>query len=208
MLNLTCKISGPTPLSEISDTVALPYETRCRTRLRVTLASGREAGIVLPRSEKLRHGDCLQAEDGSVVRVIAAEESLLEAKANELLTLTRAVYHLGNRHVPVQIVDIMTVRFPVDRVLAEMLLGLGLQVSEITAPFEPEGGAYGQDANTLHATDHTHMLDRSVPIRIRRSTFSEDEEGANTTAAGLVDPGHGGHRSPRRIHEFAETAAA
>ena len=102
MLNLICKISGPTPLSEISDTVALPYETRCRTRLRVTLASGREAGIVLPRSEKLRHGDCLQAEDGSVVRVIAAEESLLEAKANELLTLTRAVYHLGNRHVPVQ----------------------------------------------------------------------------------------------------------
>lgn len=205
MLTLTCKISGPTPLSEISDTVALPYDIRCRTRLRVTLESGCEAGIVLARSERLRHGDVLQAEDGTQVRVVAAPEKLLEATAAELLALTRAAYHLGNRHVPVQIVNLLTLRLPVDHVLAQMLRGLGLQVQEVTLPFDPERGAYGQPGEELHVTDHTHMLDRDAPIRIRRQRAEPDPE---ATPAGLVDPGVGDHRSPRRIHDFVSAVTA
>jgi len=209
MLTLTCKISGAMPLEaaadSVSDSVSLPHDIRCRTRLRVTLASGREAGIVLARSERLRPGDYLRSDDGTVVMVTAAIEPLLEATAAELLTVTRAAYHLGNRHVPVQIVDLLTLRLPVDHVLADMLRGLGLQVKEISAPFSPEGGAYGQPGSDLHATDHTHMLDREAPIRLRRTQATEPIEPANTPA-GLVDPGVGDHRSPRRIHEFAEVS--
>jgi len=208
MLTLTRKLAGPVPLDAQTDAVALPWDTRCRTRLRVTLESGREAGIVLPRSERLRDGDRLCGDAGGelhVVTVLAAEERLLEVRATELLALTRAAWHLGNRHVPVQVVDILTLRLPVDRVLADLLEGLGLDVREVVAPFEPEGGAYGQVGSDLHATDHTHMLDRSAPVRIRRS--GERSEALAAVAEGLVDPGHGEHRSPRRIHEFAENDA-
>lgn len=200
MLTLTGKISGAMPLpadANIADTVALPYDIRCRTRLRVTLASGREAGIVLARRERLQHGDVLRADDGSLVAVVAAPEPLLEAITTEMLTLTRAAYHLGNRHVPVQIVDLSTLRLPVDHVLADMLRGLGLLVRQVTAPFNPEGGAY---AAGLHETDHSHMFDREAPIRIRRAE-------AQDVPAGLVDPGVGEHRSPRRIHDFTPEAA-
>jgi urease accessory protein len=214
MLSLTRKLAGPVPFSAVTDAVALPWDTRCRTRLRVTLESGREAGIVLPRSERLRHGDQLRGEEGgqiSVVTVLAAEERLLEVRATELLALTRAAYHLGNRHVPVQVVDILTLRLPVDRVLADLLEGLGLEVREVLAPFEPEGGAYdgghGGLAADLHATDHTHMLDRSAPVRIRRSGPGGAVPAAEAVPAGLVDPGHGEHRSPRRIHEFSGNEA-
>lgn len=110
--------------------------------------------------------------------------------------------------MPVQVVDILTLRLPVDRVLADLLEGLGLDVREVVAPFEPEGGAYEGAGGDLHATDHTHMLDRSAPVRIRRGAAPNDAGTAASDAvpAGLVDPGHGEHRSPRRIHEFAVTA--
>lgn len=196
MLTLTCKISAESPLwtngGIDEDHVALPFDIRARTRLRVTLASGREAGIVLARGERLRDGDLLMADDGTRVRVTAAAEPLLEATATKLLALTSAAYHLGNRHVPVQIIDLMTLRLPVDHVLAELLRGLGLLVREVHLPFDPESGAY---ASSLHETDHSHLLDREAPIRIRRAD--------PTPPAGLVDPGHGDHRSPRRIHDFA-----
>ena len=212
MLNLCSRITGPVrgrTKHSADDSVALPWELRARSRLRVTLASGREAGIVLPRRERLRPGDLLQGDDGTVVAVLAADEPLLEARAFDLLQLTRAAYHLGNRHVPVQVVDIMTLRLPVDHVLAQMLEGLGLLVETIRAPFEPEGGAYA--GSELHATDHTHMLDRTAPVRIRRANLAgQAGEPADEGAAppGLVDPGHGEHRSPRRIHEFADAAVA
>jgi urease accessory protein len=221
---LTCKNSDATPLSgdsNISDSVALPYDIRCRTRLRVTLASGREAGIVLARRERLRHGDVLRADDGTLVEVVAAPEPLLEVTATELLALTRAAYHLGNRHVPVEIVSLLTLRLPVDHVLADMLRGLGLVVRPVTAPFNPEGGAYAAALHELHETDHSHLLDRETPIRIRRAESAEAPPSADAFAttfpdgvgngaasgfanipAGLVDPGVGDHRSPRRIHDF------
>lgn len=205
MLTLTCKIPDAVPPAAVTDTVALPYDLRCRSRLRVTLASGREAGIVLPRGERLAHGDRLGGDDGSIVAVVAAREPLFEARAADAPSLSRAAYHLGNRHVPVEIVDALSLRFPRDRVLAAMVEGLGVAVREIGAAFDPEGGAYGRGGGELHTDDHTHMLDRSAPLRIRRSNASDAGDVGdcdNATAAGLVDPGHGEHRSPRRIHDF------
>ena len=157
-----------------TDSVALSYDARKRSRLRLTLASGREAGIFLERGEHLQGGDRLITEDGStVVEILAAPEKLIEAVADSPLRFARAAYHLGNRHVPVQILPTEgggRLRFQTDHVLADMIRGLGCAVAEIEAPFQPEAGAYG-------GGHHHHGDD-------------------------LHDPGHGPHRSVPRIHEF------
>jgi urease accessory protein len=123
------------------DTLTLPFEQRCKSRLRTTLASGEEAGLFLDRGTILRGGECLAAEDGRVVRVQSAEERLMEVRAEDADALARAAYHLGNRHTPIQIGD-GWLRFAADHVLAEMLKGLGVEASVLNAPFEPEPGAY------------------------------------------------------------------
>ena len=157
-----------------TDSVALSYDARKRSRLRLTLASGREAGIFLERGEHLQGGDRLITEDGgTVVEILAAPEKLIEAVADSPLRFARAAYHLGNRHVPVQILPTEAggrLRFQADHVLADMIRGLGCAVAEIEAPFQPEAGAYG-------GGHHHHGDD-------------------------LHDPGHGPHRSVPRIHEF------
>ena len=172
-----------------TDSVALAYDERKRSRLKVTLASGREAGIFLERGDHLHDGDRLRAEDGSaVIEVRAAPEKLIEALADSPLLFARAAYHLGNRHVPVQIVPTEQggkLRFQTDHVLADMVKGLGCAVAETEAPFQPESGAYGSQGSHGH---HHHGHDHD--------DHAEDEH------ARLHNPGHGPHRSMPRIHEF------
>ena len=140
-----------------TDRVALAYDERKRSRLKVTLASGSDAGIFLERGDHLRGGDRLAAEDGNaVVEIVAAPELLSEAAADTPLLFARAAYHLGNRHVAVQIIPDERggrLRFQTDHVLADMVSGLGCVVVERAAPFEPESGAYGgQHAHGEHAS--------------------------------------------------------
>jgi urease accessory protein len=127
---------------ESATTLTLRLESRIKSRLRVTLDNGREAGLFLPRGSSLRDGDCLLAEDGTVVRVRAAPETVSEVHCDDPLQLARACYHLGNRHVALQI-EAGLLRYEHDHVLDEMLQGLGLTVIVCQAPFEPEPGAYG-----------------------------------------------------------------
>ena len=134
--------------------LALPFEQRQKSRLRAVLASGEEVGLFLERGGILRGGDCLESDDGRVVRVVAADEELMEARASDAELLSRAAYHLGNRHTPVQIGK-GSVRFAADNVLAEMLRGLGLSVSALVAPFEPEAGAYAA-GHHHHSGDARH----------------------------------------------------
>lgn len=166
-----------------TDSVALAYDERKRSRLKVTLASGTEAGIFLERGDHLHGGDKLAAEDGSaVVEILAAPEKLIEAVADSPLLFARAAYHLGNRHVPVQIVPTESggkLRFQTDHVLAEMVKGLGCTVSEAEAPFQPESGAYG-----AHGGHHHH---------------GDDDDAEHAV---LHNPGHGPHRSVPKIHQF------
>ena len=122
--------------------LVLPFESRCKSRLRTRLASGEEAGLFLERGRVLRGGDRLLGNDGRVVEVVAAQETLMEAASDDPLQLARAAYHLGNRHVAVQVMA-GRLRFAQDHVLGEMACGLGLRVTELEAPFEPEAGAYG-----------------------------------------------------------------
>ncbi|MEM7258106.1 MAG: urease accessory protein UreE, partial [Pseudomonadota bacterium] len=139
-----------------SATVTLPIEKRIKSRLRVDLDDGREAGIVLTRGEVLQHGDKLQSEQGDVVEVIAASETLSVIRCHDNHSFARACYHLGNRHVPVEIVteaDLAgKVSYLHDHVLDDMIKGFGLEVSIEQAPFNPEPGAYGGG----HVHGHSH----------------------------------------------------
>jgi len=135
---------------ETAITLTLPLEGRIKSRLRVTLDDGREAGLFLPRGSSLRDGDCLLAEDGTTVRICAAPETVSQVRCEDPLQLARACYHLGNRHVALQIAAGL-LRYQHDHVLDEMLQGLGLSVEVCQAPFEPEPGAYGG-----HGHSHSH----------------------------------------------------
>jgi urease accessory protein len=123
-------------------TLELPFDRRQVSRQLVTLSNGREAGLFLPRGTVLRGGDVLEAEDSSTVHVLASQEAVLLVKATDTITLMRATYHLGNRHVPVEIGD-GYLKLEYDYVLKEMLVRLGVTVLEQMASFEPEAGAYG-----------------------------------------------------------------
>ena len=135
-----------------SERLLLPFESRCKSRLRTRLESGEEAGLFLERGTVLRGGDKLLAKDGRVVEVAAAAEPLLEVRCADPLLLARAAYHLGNRHVPLQLAPGL-LRLGLDHVLAEMLKGLGLAAEEVAAPFEPEAGAYGGHGHHGHSAD-------------------------------------------------------
>ncbi len=137
------------PSAPASDHVRLPFEDRARSRLVVRLDSGAEAALQLPRGAALRHGDRLLASDGRVVEVLAAPEPLLDVAVADPGQLARAAYHLGNRHVAVELRE-RGLRVARDAVLERMLRGLGLDPVPVDAPFEPEGGAYGQ-AHAHHA---------------------------------------------------------
>jgi urease accessory protein len=127
--------------------LVLPFELRQRSRLRVKLESGEEVGLFLARGEVLRDGDFLLAEDGRVIRVVAKAERVLDIVCADAQALARAAYHLGNRHVPLQ-VGSGWLRIADDHVLRQMAEGLGATVKAREAPFQPESGAY--------AAGHTH----------------------------------------------------
>jgi urease accessory protein len=138
---------------EVRGRLRLPFEQRTKSRLRARLESGEEVALALPRGEVLRGGDLVAASDGRVIEVVAEPERLLHVECADPAALARAAYHLGNRHVAVQ-VGKGFLRIVEDRVLEEMLKGLGAGVTQVTAAFEPEAGAYG--AGTLHGAGHAH----------------------------------------------------
>jgi len=122
-------------------TLTLPFDARQKSRLRARLDNGTEVGLMLPRGTILRGGDQLKAENGTVIRVQAANETVSTVRVSDARLFARACYHLGNRHVPLQIGE-GWLRYQHDHVLDDMLTGLGLQVTCEQAPFEPEAGAY------------------------------------------------------------------
>jgi urease accessory protein len=130
--------------AEIKGQLRLPFELRQRSRLRTRLVSGEEVAVLLPRGEVLRGGDLVSASDGRVIEVLGAPEKLLHVTCAAPAALVRAAYHLGNRHVPVQVGEGF-LRIAADHVLGDMLKKMGAQVAEVEAPFEPEAGAYGHE---------------------------------------------------------------
>ena len=135
--------------------LVLPFAERAKSRLRAVLDNGEEAGLFLERGSVLRHGDLLQADDGRLVEVQAADETVSTVHTEDGLALARAAYHLGNRHVALQI-GAGWLRYQHDHVLDDMLRGFGLEVVIGQLPFEPEGGAYVAASQHTHAHAHPH----------------------------------------------------
>lgn len=124
--------------------LTLVFEQRQKSRQRLCLDDGREAALILPRGTVLRHGDCLRTQEGVLVRVIAAAEPVSTAFSDDPASLARGAYHLGNRHVALQVGD-GWLRYLHDHVLDQMLRHQGLDVVHEWAPFQPEAGAYQHD---------------------------------------------------------------
>lgn len=142
--------------------VELDWDTRSKSRFDATDSTGRRLGVFLPRGQVLRGGDVLVAEDGSLVRVIAKPQPVLVVRHcsehGSPFDLLRAAYHLGNRHVQLEL-QTERLQLEPDHVLAEMLRHMHLIVDEALAPFEPEAGAYaggGHQHGHGHPHDHAH----------------------------------------------------
>ena len=133
------------------ESVELTFDQREKSRVRVTMANGEEIGIQLKVGSMLSHGDKLALQDGRIVEVIAANESLHEVRAPNVTQLARIAYHVGNRHVPLQVENDHLLMLP-DHVLRAMVEGLGGTVADVLRGFQPESGAYGH-SHVHHSHD-------------------------------------------------------
>lgn len=138
-----------------ADTVVLDFDDRHRRRMAMTGTRGLEFLLDLENAVALRGGDALVLEDGRLVEVVAAPEPLIEIRCNDPLHLVRVGWHLGNRHLPTQIMA-KGLRIRRDHVIEAMVKGLGARVIEIEAPFDPEGGAYAGGHAHAEADPHAH----------------------------------------------------
>jgi len=161
-----------------ASTVELDWDVRQKSRFEATDSAGRQLGIFLPRGTVARGGDVLVAHDGSLIKVWAAAQTVLKITAcpehGTPFDLIRAAYHLGNRHVPIELKP-DHLKIEPDHVLADMLRAMHLTVTEVTEPFEPENGAYatgghfgghhhGHEHDHDHNHDHVHTpVDPLVP---------------------------------------------
>jgi urease accessory protein len=164
------KVLGQHRWSEAAaDTVVLDFDDRHRRRMAMTGTRGLEFLLDLENAVVLRGGDALVLEDSRLIEVVAAPEPLIEIKGSDPQHLVRLAWHLGNRHLPTQIMP-KGLRIRRDHVIEAMVKGLGARVIEIEAPFDPEGGAYaggghahapegdqhGQAAHDHSSHDHDH----------------------------------------------------
>jgi urease accessory protein len=147
-------------------TLTLDWDVRQKSRFEATDSLGRSVGVFLPRGTVVRGGDVLVAEDGSLVRVEAAPQTVLRITActahGSPFDLTRAAYHLGNRHVPIELRP-DHLQIEPDHVLAEMLRAMHLIVNTVNAPFEPESGAYSSHGAQAHADADAHAHAHAHP---------------------------------------------
>ncbi len=149
-----------------ASTIELDWDTRQKSRFEGVDSLGRQLGVFLPRGTLVRGGDVLVAEDGSMVNVIAAPQTVLRIAAckthGSAFDLTRAAYHLGNRHVPIELKP-DHLKIEPDHVLADLLKSMHLIVNEVSEAFEPEGGAYSAGGHS-HAEAKTKTV---IPIAAR-----------------------------------------
>ena len=170
-----------------ADTVVLDFDDRHRRRMAMTGTRGLEFLLDLENAVALRGGDALVLEDGRLIEVVAAPEPLLEIKGSDPHHLIRVAWHLGNRHLPTQIMP-KGLRIRRDHVIEAMVKGLGARVIEIEAPFDPEGGAYAAGAHDhAHGHDHHHGNDHHH----NHGDHHHDHD----------DHGHGHHHGHSHAHD-------
>ena len=170
-----------------ASTVELDWDTRQKSRFSSTDSAGRELGVFLPRGTVARGGDVLVAEDGSLIRLIAAPQAVLRithcAEHGTPFDLIRAAYHLGNRHVPIELKP-DHLKIEPDHVLADLLRTLHLIVHAVNEPFEPESGAYSSGG-------HAHTTRASHTAHGEHAEHAEHESHASPAGHAGHDHGHG-----------------
>ncbi|MER0169543.1 MAG: urease accessory protein UreE [Nitrosomonas sp.] len=166
MLTLNTKIDHA---ESVFAQLVLPYEMRENSRLRTALASGEEVAIFTARGTVLRNNDLLKSDDGRVVQIIAAHESVYRITCKTPHDLLRCAFHLGNRHTQTQVGEGF-LQIHQDSVLKQMLEGLGATIVEESAQFEPESGAYGAGGghHHHHGDGHYHAHGPLAPIPARQ----------------------------------------
>ena len=167
--------------------ITLDWDVRQKSRFESTDSAGRQVGVFLQRGQVVRGGDVLVGEDGSLLKVVAAPQAVLRIthcpEHGTPFDLTRAAYHLGNRHVPIELQP-DHLKIEPDHVLADMLRAMHLIVNEVHDPFEPENGAYGDHGGGHHHPPHAHPHHAHGP----HSDHDHDHD---------HDHGHGhGHSKP------------
>jgi urease accessory protein len=175
-----------------ADTVVLDFDDRHRRRMAMTGTRGLAFLLDLEKAVALRGGDALVLEDGRLVEVVAAPEPLIEIKGADPHHLIRLAWHLGNRHLPTQLMP-KALRIRRDHVIEAMVRGLGARVVEIEAPFDPEGGAYagGHDhGHEAHTHDHAHHDHADDHGRHHDHDHHHDDHG-----------GHGHHQGHSHAHD-------
>jgi len=139
---------------QIDSLILKPDQRRLQTG-HFTGVNGTQIGAMLPEAVVLRNGDALELDDGSIVDVVIEPEPLIEVRGSDLTHLARLAWHVGDRHVPVQIFP-NRLRMRPDGGLEEMLKKLGARLTSIEAPFDPEGGAYAHHVDHGHGHDDAH----------------------------------------------------
>ncbi len=182
MIRATRVLGQPRWSTPPADTVVLGFDDRHRRRMAMTGTRGLEFLLDLENAVALRGGDALVLEDGRLVEVVAAPEPLSEIRCTDPQHLVRVAWHLGNRHLPTQIMA-KGLRIRRDHVIEAMVKGLGARVIEIEAPFDPEGGAYAE-AFHAHAEAHSHA---------RGEVHSHAHAEASSHAHASHDHGHDDH---------------
>lgn len=144
---------GESARAPIDSVILKPDQRRVQSALLIGM-KGTAVGLMLPEPVILRMGDTFELDDGSLVDVVIEPEPLVEVRGNDLTHLARLAWHLGDRHVPVQVLA-NRLRMRRDPPLETLLGNLGARLTPIEAPFDPEGGAYAQAAQPHHAHDHS-----------------------------------------------------
>jgi urease accessory protein len=182
-LFFTKRLASLEPGVKILSSLTLPYHLRQKSRLKVKLDNGVEAGLILPRGETLRDGQLLSSEDGKhIIKIRAAAEVVSIASTDNPVLMARTCYHLGNRHVALQVGD-NGCRYLADHVLDEMVRSLGLSIKNETAPFEPEDGAYSQHS---HSSADSHSGDNKQS----HSYVYVDAQGTHSHSSSSSSDGH------------------
>jgi urease accessory protein len=175
------------PLIQRAAVITLDWDTRQKSRFEATDSKGQTVGVFLPRGQVVRGHDLLVGEDGSFVRVQAAEQTVLKITHcphhGTLFDLTRAAYHLGNRHVPIEL-QADHLKIEPDHVLKEMLESMHLIVHAVEESFEPENGAYGahhsnhsDHADHAHHSHHTHAEHNHQTVHQNEQVNHDHEHG-------------------------------
>jgi urease accessory protein len=175
-----------------ADTVVLDFDDRHRRRMAMTGTRGLEFLLDLENAVALRGGDALVLEDGRLIEVVAAAEPLVEIRGADPLHLVRVAWHLGNRHLPTQIMP-KGLRIRRDHVIEAMVKGLGARIIEIEAPFDPEGGAYASShAHAPEAHAHAHSSHAHAHAEAHAHSSHDHDHGHHDHHGGH-DHDHGEH---------------